>query len=55
MKPLKIFCLLTAVSLLAVSQSVAGTTIGVQFQGRDGSGDVTGNPGCPALFSVVVA
>jgi len=55
MKPLKIFCLLTAVSLLAVSQSVAGTTIGVQFQGRDGSGDVTGNPGCPALFSVDMA
>src|SRR5260370_23450095 len=50
MKSLKIICLLTAVSMLAVSQSVAVTTIGVQFQGRDGSGDVTGTPGCPPLF-----
>ncbi len=45
--------------MLAVSQSVAGTTIGVQFQGRDGSGDVAcpmGNcPAVPALFSVDVA
>ena len=47
MKTLKIFCLLTAVSLLAVRQSVAGTTIGVQFQGRDGSGDVSCTPVCP--------
>src|SRR6266704_690256 len=59
MKTLKIFCLFTAVSLFAVSRSVAGTTIGVQFQGRDGSGDVACPngvcPGCPALFSVDMA
>jgi len=40
---------LSASLLLLASQALAGTTIGVNFQGRDGSGDVTGNPGTPPL------
>jgi len=43
------FSLLASLTLLAVSQANAGSSIGVQFLGRDGSPDQTGNPGVPPV------
>src|SRR5690348_14684907 len=43
LKLLRFFLVLSSLILLA-SQALAGTMIGVNFQGRDGSGDVA----CPA-------
>lgn len=47
----RVIRLLLATGSLVVfaSQALAATTIGVNFQGRDGSGDVTGNPGTPPV------
>lgn len=50
MKTQYIVSLLAAVSFLAVHEVNAGTSIAVQFQGRDGSPDQPGtDPGCPPL------
>jgi len=49
MKRIKKLGLLASLTLLAASQVVAGTSIGVQFLGRDGSPDETGNPGVPIV------
>jgi len=45
----KVLGLLASVSLIAGSQAIAGSSIGVQFLGRDGSPDQTGNPGVPPV------
>jgi hypothetical protein len=36
-------------ALILTTQALAGPSISVNFQGRDGSGDVTGNPGTPPI------
>jgi hypothetical protein len=47
MKTLKKLSLFTSLTLLAASTASAGTSIGVQFLGRDGN--TTGNPGVPPV------
>jgi hypothetical protein len=49
MKRSAIYGLLAVSCLLAASPAIAGTSIAVQFLGRDGSGDVSGNPGVPPI------
>src|ERR1051325_9236455 len=55
MKATKILNLSGNLLLLALSQASAQTSIGVQFLGRDASGDVPGLPGVPALMPSEVA
>src|SRR5690348_16994202 len=49
MKSWKLFGLLALLAVQGASHLRAGTSIGVEFLGRDGSGDVTGNPGTPGV------
>ena len=49
MKTLKQVSLFASLTLLTVAQASAGSSIGVQFLGRDGSPDQTGNPGVPSV------
>ena len=49
MKSWKLFGLLALLAVQGASHLRAGTSIGVEFLGRDGSGDVNGNPGTPGV------
>lgn len=49
MKAIKVFGLLAIAAALSGNQARAGTSYGVEFLGRDGSNDQTGNPGTPGV------
>jgi len=56
MKATKVFGLLALIALASGPQARAGTSIGVEFLGRDGSGDVAGsNPATPGIAPTDVA
>src|ERR1051326_2678770 len=56
MKATKVFGLLALIALASGPQARAGTSIGVEFLGRDGSGDVAGShPATPGIAPTDVA